>query len=437
MQVKHHVMLYSLLTLCMILAVAYAVEAERESRCTSAVLEDVYQGTLLSAMTQMEQVRANIEKAMVSADEGQSARLLSRISSEASLVQGGLSALPLSQNAMGDAVKLCNQLSDYAETLLAKANGSLSGEDAALLGELSAACDALLNALKKAYAQMQTGKLSFGAEEVFMADADGTGRPLEKAAESIDYPTLIYDGPFSDVISEGAPRGLGNRLITREDAPGLAAAFVGAEPDRAVFTQESGGSIPAYDVQVTMPDGVLHLAITQQGGQVLWMFPETADFSVAFGLEESKRAAESFLSEHGYGEMELTFWQMYGGMATLSYAAVQEGVLLYPDLIKVQLRLDTLAPVGLEARHYLSSHTERTDVTPDISLETARNAVSERLQITDSRLCVIPLNSREYLCWQFTGTYNGQTYYVYIDAHTGQQRDIQRLVISDSGPKAE
>ena len=66
-----------------------------------------------------------------------------------------------------------------------------------------------------------------------------------------------------------------------------------------------------------------------------------------------------------------------------------------------------------------------------------RAAVSNQLQITDARLCVIPLNAREYLCWQFTGSYQGQTCYVYMDAHTGQQRDIQRLVVTADGPKAE
>ena len=66
-----------------------------------------------------------------------------------------------------------------------------------------------------------------------------------------------------------------------------------------------------------------------------------------------------------------------------------------------------------------------------------RAAVSNRLQITDARLCVIPLDAREYLCWQFIGSYRGQTCYVYMDAHTGQQRDIQRLVVTADGPKAE
>ncbi|MBQ9195979.1 MAG: germination protein YpeB [Clostridia bacterium] len=437
MQKKHHIILYSLLTMCVVLAVAYAVEAETETRRAAGSLEDGYRGALLSAMTQMEQARNNIDKAMVSDDAGQSARLIGRIRSDAAAVQGALSALPLAQSAMGEAVKLCNQLSDYADSLLAKGGSALSDGDAGTLSSLRRACDALLSALRHAYGQMRVGRMAFGAESVYMADADRAARPLESVGEEIEYPTLIYDGPFSDVVSEAAPRGLGAGEVTREEAVALAADFVDADRGAAAFTQESGGSIPAYDVQVTLPDDTLHLAVTRQGGQVLWMFPETAGYTPVYGLTEARQAAERFLSAHGYGEMELTFWQAYGGMATLSYAAVQEGVLLYPDLVKVQIRLDTLAAVGLEARRYLSSHYRRQSLTPAVTREQAQSAVSPRLEIADSRLCVIPLNADEYLCWQFTGSYGGQTYYVYIDALTGRQRDIQRLVTGESGPKAE
>ena len=435
MQKKHHVMLYSLLALCVVLAVAFAVEAEQESALYARALEEAYQGTLLSALTQIEQLRLNIDKAMISADEGQSARLISRISSNAAAVQSGLSALPLSHAAMGDAVKLCSQLSDYADSLLLKADSALSLEDAGLLEELSAACDALLASLQRAYGQMRAGKLRFGALESQLSDVDQASRPLESVA-SIEYPTLIYDGPFSDVVSEDAPRGLGTERIGPEEALRRAAEFLGADPAQAALTQESGGPIPAYGVRVALEDVTLQLAVTRQGGDILWMFPESGGFAAKYGLEESKQAARDFLSGHGYGEMHLTFWQIYGGMATLSYAAVQQGVVLYPDLVKVQVRLDTLQVVGLEARHYLSSHTARGDLNPTLNREQAQSAVSSRLRITGARLCVIPLNRREYLCWEFTGTYNDQTYYVYIDAQTGRQRDIQRLVESGAGPKS-
>lgn len=435
MQKKHHIILYSLLALCVVLAVAYALEAEAKGRQLSQSLENAWRGTLLTAMERMEQSRMNIGKALVTEDADQRARLISRAGADAAAAQGALCALPLSQNAMGGAVKLCAQLSDYAESLLAR-GGALTATDANMLSGLSNACGTLLDTLRLSGAQMRSARIDFDAEQVYMADPAPAERPLEQA-EEIDYPTLIYDGPFSDAVSEGAPRGLGAGEITREQAVALAADFVGAEAGKAVFTQESGGSIPAYCVRVELPDAQLQLAVTKQGGKILWMFPENAGFEARYGLPECREAAEAFLSAHGYGEMELTFWQIYGGMATLSYAAVQEGVLLYPDLVKVQVRQDTLTVVGLEARRYLTSHAERPDLSPVLSREEARAAVSSRLTLAGERLCLIPVNGGEALCWQFTGEYGGDTYCVYIDAQTGRQRDIQRLVVGFNGPQAE
>ena len=434
---KHHLLLYSLLGVCLVIAVGFAIAAQRGKRQYARALEDAYRGTLLSSMTQMEQLRLNIDKAMLSQDEGQSAALISRIGSDAAAVQSGLSALPLSHIAMADAVKLCNQLSDYAAALLSQADAALTAEDAQLLEQLSHACAQLQQALQSAYGQMQTGSTAIAQFNRYMQDADAAVRPLEGVSKDIDYPTLIYDGPFSDVVSGGAPRGLGAQAVDSAQALACARDFLGDCGQDVALTQESGGTIPAWGVRAQGAAGVLQLAVTKQGGNVLWMFPESAQYEPSYGLEDCKQAAQAFFSAHGYGDMALTFWQVYAGMATLSYAAVQDGVILYPDLIKVQVRMDTLAIVGLEARRYLSSHTQRSSLTPAVSQEEAQGAVSERLNVRQARLCVIPQNSRELLCWEFTGDYNGDTYYVYIDAQTGRQADIPKLVQSASGPMSE
>ncbi len=435
MQKKHHILLYTLLGMCVLLAVAYAVEAEQTADRYAQALDDAYQGALQASLEQMEQMKVNIGKALISQDEGQSAVLLSKIGSDAAAVQSGLSALPLSHAAMADTVKLCNQLSDFTNALLIQADAAVSEADAEKLRALSEACSALLDELRSAYGQMQAGKIRFDTLSPYMADADSLTRPLEGAAAAVDYPTLIYDGPFSDVVSENEPRGLGQENVGQEAVAGIVRGYL---PDisSVQLTQECGGSIPAWGVRIEKNDCVLQAAVTKQGGDILWMFPETAAFTPQYGLEECKEAALEFLRLHGYGEMRLTFWQIYAGMVTLSYAAVQEGVVLYPDLVKVQVRMDNLDVVGLEARHYLSSHTQRDFLTPSITQEEAQGAVSERLSIRQTQLCVIPQNNREYLCWEFMGEYQGDTYYVYIDAQTARQRDIQRLVQTDNGPKA-
>ena len=400
------------------------------------LLSDAYEGVLMTGMKQMEGLQLNIEKAIISQDEGQNAALLSRIGSDAAAVQAQLSALPLAHSAMADAVKMCNQMSGYISSLQERSRGKMDSEDRKTLEEIAGICRQLLERLQTAHGQMIREEMRFPVNPVYMQDADSKARPLEGISEMIEYPTLIYDGPFSDTVSENAPRGLGGRQVSQAEAADVARNYLGESVRKAELTQECGGTIPAWGVKVETDDCTLQLAVTKQGGDILWMFPESADFALKYGLEECKKAAEDFLSAHGYGDMHLTFWQIYGGMATLSYAAVQDGVILYPDLIKVQVRMDTLEAVGLEARHYLTSHTRRDNLTPAVEEQQARQMISERLENVSSQLCIIPQNGREYLCWEFTGEYKGNTYYVYIDAMTGQQRDIQRLVQTQFGPKA-
>lgn len=331
---------------------------------------------------------------------------------------------------------MCNQMSGYVSALQESTHGDMSEENARTLEEIARVCEQLLAHLRSAYGQMQAQDMHFEANRAYMQDTDSVVRPLGGISGRIEYPTLIYDGPFSDTVSDNTPRGLGKRQIAQSEAAAIAREYLGEGALNAELTQECGGTIPAWGVKVETKDCTLQLAVTKQGGDVLWMFPENANFSLKYGLEECKKAAEDFLSAHGYGDMHLTFWQIYGGMATLSYAAVQDGVVLYPDLIKVQVRMDTLEPVGLEARHYLTSHTQRENLTPFVSEQEARQMISDRLENVSSLLCVIPQNGYEYLCWEFTGEYRDNTYFVYIDAVTGQQRDIQRLVQTQFGPKA-
>ena len=65
MQRKHHLILYALLALCLVLAVAWAAQAESEKNRLARALEEGYAGALEDAMARMRQLRGNIDKALV------------------------------------------------------------------------------------------------------------------------------------------------------------------------------------------------------------------------------------------------------------------------------------------------------------------------------------------------------------------------------------
>jgi len=115
---------------------------------------------------------------------------------------------------------------------------------------------------------------------------------------------------------------------------------------------------------------------------------------------------------------------------------VQDGVLLYPDQVKVQISMDSGTVVGAECTQYLSSHTKRSGLEPGIPREQAQDLVSAKLEVAHTRLCIIPQNGAERLCWGFEGTHQGAKYWVFIDAGSGKAADILRVVQTPQGEAA-
>lgn len=413
------------LALAFCLAAGIGTAAIIQGERYKARLEEIYDGAILSALRQMEDMELSLNKSLLSEDPA-AARYLSQVSSGAAQVQRSLAMLPLSHAATQRAVKFANQLSDYAQTLLS--SPSYSPQDLKQLGSLISACEQSAAALYAARDALARQAVS--GEHSFYPAAEAP----QEYDTSVSYPTLIYDGPFSDARETGAPKALGPMEITREEAHRIALDFVGT--DRVLSVSQGadmGGSIPCYGVTLQLKDITLEAAVSRQGGKVLWLASDTADFSQEKSVEECREAALSFLALHGYENMQPTYFQVYQGVAVLSFAAAQGQTLLYPDLVKVQLRMDTAQVVGIEAKNYLMNHTPRGVLSPSISLEEAQGAVSSRLRIEESRLCLIPSNGKEILCYEFKGTFNGHTYLAYINAENGKQEELLKIVESNTG----
>ena len=59
-----------------------------------------------------------------------------------------------------------------------------------------------------------------------------------------------------------------------------------------------------------------------------------------------------------------------------------------------------------------------------------------RLRVEQARLCLIPTDGREKLCYEFRGSYRGRTYLCYISAATGRQEQLLQVVEEDTGLEA-
>lgn len=441
MKTKHHVILYSFLSLALVVAIFLGLSYGLKAEASSQALEDAYTQRVLETQEHLQAIALKLEKVSIATDGRTLCDLLTGISKQADSVMTNLSSLPLSHVAMSDTIKFCNQLSEYSLglALTLAGGGNLMDEDLRQLSDMQSQCSLLLGQFVTARDAMLRESLRLTpSQNAYYQEAQLSARPMEQVSDhdnGMDYPTMIYDGAFSDARHSGSPKGLGNEQINAEQAVEIATRYIGV--DRVKETAQgvpTEGSMATYGVSLTLNDGnVLSAQVTRQGGKLLWIMPEHATFTSTTTLEECTDKASQFLREHGYGSMEANHYQVYDGMAVINFVSVQDGVLLYPDLVKLQVRMDTCEVVGLEANNYLLNHMERASLTATLSKEQALEKVTPRLETDNVRLCLIPFKNAEILCYEIAGTYQDNEYRVYIDANTGEEVQVLLILETSNG----
>jgi hypothetical protein len=422
------------------LAVGVAAFQTMQAKRANDRVEKLYQSAMLETVDYMGSMAVKLEKVLITEDIGNNVLLLSQISNQAGAAQKNLGMLPLSHEAAAPLQRFCAQTGEYAQALSRKlADGErLDETEAAQVAALLNQCTLLMGQLFFSADEMESrGLLFMNDKSVFYENPAADSRPLESIGDKdngMDYPTLIYDGAFSDGRHRGEAKALPDMLITKEQAIEAARAFVGEEGIKSA-EEAAGqeGGIPCYGVRIVKNDVELILQITKKGGKVLLMMPEHAAFEALLTLEEARAGAALFLQSRGFNEMAANYYQVYGGLAVINFTSVQDGIVLYPDMVKVQIRLDTAEVVGIEANSYWMNHALRQLEAARITEQEAREKVSSRLQISDVRLCVIPHMGGEKLCYEMAGQYSDSDYLVYIDAMTGKEVQMLKIISVEDG----
>ncbi len=338
-----------------------------------------------------------------------------------------LSLLPVSHANDGGLMQFLTRTGDYAETLMDRvlSGQMLTEEQLGSLNDLRACCSGL--------AETYDGDCKNG---VFPKEPEG-GFYGEADEENItNYPSLLYDGPFSESSEQAEPAGLPKAAVTEAEAMRIAS---GLFPDRTLrFDGRTESTIATYDFSADDGKDELCVSITERGGLLLYfMGSPKGNKNDPPSDEESERlhkTASAYLADHGFGRMEPSYAQYYAGTVVLNYAAVQNGVILYADLVKVYVDRDTEEVIGLDAVNYRFHHRERDLSAPILKEEDAKSALSDALELEHTALALIPKsNTREVLCYEFKCTCGETFFIVYVNASSGAEEEIFEVLNSDEG----
>ena len=438
--------IYGILILLVIATVVLGVFLYRQRTEYVIQTENQYNLAFYELIDYIDDVENYLAKAIVSSSAENGAKTLMHVWREANLAQVYLSQLPISSNELANTSKFLNQVSEYSYSLATKCinNEKLTDEELNNLQNLYDYSTNLTVTLEQLLNDMGSGNISWkeltkDTDTALAQQVDNlSGASFSNLDKNFgEYEGLIYDGAYSDHIESSEKKGLTGNEISEEEAKNIVKEFVRNERIEEINSNGliENGNIVVYDFSIKIKDGdnnnPMSISISKTGGHIILMNYNREIAEEKMSQEEANNKGKEFLESRNFANMKETYYLKQGNAVTINYAYEQNGVVVYPDLIKLKIALDNGEILGIETSGYLNNHEERNIPAAKISEGEAKQKLNKNLEITSSGLAIIPTEWKtEIFCYEFKGKVNDKDFIVYINAENGREENI--LVIIDT-----
>lgn len=423
-------------SIALILAFALMALEQRGKASNSQLrMQNTYMRAVEDLSLSLDNIKTTLNKGLYTNSPAMMTQLSGKLWSEAANAKAALSQLPMEELKLEQTYKFLSQVGNYSQSLSKK------------FGQGETLTEEEKNNLKTLYGYAEDLSGKMWQVEKKIEDGDLTLYDLSGAANNTnvqnvtegftdfeegfsDYPTLIYDGPFSDHILERSPLMLkGKSEITQDQA--LQKAFTASGEENLSVTGEEGGKMPSY----VFENQNTTVSVTKQGGFFSYMLKYRPVENPQLGASDALKRAEKYLEMLGIDEVEETYYEINNGVCIYNFAGEQNDVVLYTDLIKVGVALDNGEIMSFDARGYITNHTVRKLGRPALSEEEAESRLSDGLTVFEDNLCVIPTDGlNERYCYEFYCVDSeGRQLLIYLNADTGEEEQILLLKIGNNG----
>ena len=417
-------------------ATAKAEEAEANGNYR-ALAEGTYRKSYYSLLYNMDGLENATNKITVASGKALKQEYLADISSYATAAAENMSDFTPDDSGDSKILKFINQTGDFAKYLDDKLNkgGSFSEMDTATIEEIAAATREIKATLSSLSEEVESGGFSF--VDTLKEKDSVFSRTLRSFEEKdVDYPSMIYDGPFSDSLLDREAKALVGSELTEEDYRRSACRLLGVPEDSDISVKSGSKTyFETYECEAETPRGRAYVTLAKKGAfPVSVSLPEAAESAVHIEVSDAERIAEEYLGSIGFDHMKAVWASLYDNMYYINLTAELDGVVLYPDLIKVKVGGDSGHIIGLETLNYIYNHEERTLDVPVVSQQEALEAISEYIALSSCRLALVPTKGGgEVLTYEFYGTRGEDKYFVYVDAISGEELKIMRVLDGERG----
>lgn len=388
----------------------------------------------------VDNIKNSLNKGTYASSSEMLADLTDRMSSDASTAKVSLSQLPVDKLNLESTYKFLSQVGNYAKSISQKVGEgeSISDEEKQNLTKLLEYCNEISQSCWETVDQMNQGFITFDEVKDNVKDAGEENDSQTHITDSFrdfedgfqEYPTLIYDGPFSDHIMQKEPEMTkGKPEVTEKTALDKATKATGIydlERD-----DDAGGRMPTYNFKKDSTT----VAVTKNGGLLTYVLKYREFGETTLTTDEAVKKATEYLKSVGIKSVDESYFEVRDGLCIVNFASVEGEITMYTDLIKVGVAMDNGEIMSYDARGYIMNKKDRDLGEPKLAKLQAQQKVSKDLKVESSKLCVIPSDGKnELYTYEFKcKADDGKPILVYINADSGKEEKILILLISENG----
>ena len=427
----------SFLSAAILVVGGFAIKEMSKSRKYRLLIENQYSRAFEQLNSSLNNISMAVEKTVYVSSAKKMSSLSAEIFSEAELAKAALSELPMGESNISTIYRFLSQVGNYALAVSKNITNENTvtdkqREELKLLSDTAKTVTQVINDSGIEYNTPEQWAKEVENKLNDVVSEQGLASSLTQLEEDLsDYPTLIYDGPYSDHILDKEPLMTASaKEYSETEALEVARQVVG-ENENLAFEDMQKGKIECY----RFADNNVNITVSVHGGYVVYMRKNRAVGDSLLSYEQALARAEKFLEQMQITSLVDTYFYTDNGVCVINFAYLDGQTICYTDLIKVGVAMDTGEIMLLETAGYLTNHTDRAFKTPKFTSEQAMEKIASDLEVEETAIVLIPTDSGgEVRCYEFLCRgEESQEILVYINVQTLEEEQIYILLKTDGG----
>lgn len=434
MKKKTAILVVSYLLALSVVMLGFTLKEKSKSKYYTMLIEQGYEKSLSDLCSALDEINTELEKSMylTSGEKMNSVAMILLNKSEQA--KNDLASLPNGEEELTVLNRFLSQIGNYALYISSKDDLFNESETLQKLYNNSKIITETINSLNFEFNNEKYWMTEINNRLSGLLTEDGLADAVYSVEESLtEYPTLIYDGPYADHITDKESKMLtSSNEIGIDEAKNRVAEYMNVSPSEMDYVSTEDSEIRSY---LFLGENI-SAKVSVNGGYIVYFRKYYPNVEKKINYTKVLENAKKFLNQLGITNMVDTYYYEDEGVTVVNFAYRNGDIICYSDLIKVGVSMENGEIVLFEGGGYITNHREREIEEAEIGIEEAKEKLSPLLTVKSFKTALIPKKHtyNEILCYEFVcdGAENREII-VYINAISGEEEEIFLRIDTSGG----